>query len=340
MNLFFKKNTKKEDEVTPEKQAEEQTTNEDIEIYSMPEKYRTEHVKVGKAKITGIIILVFGVVVLLIMSVAMYYILFAGSDEEKQSTVSQSLNVEKEQKTAVGNSENDTKQESLDKNSRDKKEASTEILPNQLNSKEKVATSSKEDIDNQESLMHSAIGGIDSDSDGLTDSEEQLLGTDLSKADSDNDGYDDLVELKNFYNPAGAGRLIENLNIREIKNTNYNYVVYYPAEWVKKNSDNYESVLFTASDNHFVQIIAQQNYSDQTINDWYREQFDLTEIETSLFVIGSNWTGLTSLDGLTVYLSEENKKNIFALTYNIGSSDILEYKNIFDVMVKSFKFID
>jgi hypothetical protein len=206
---------------------------------------------------------------------------------------------------------------------------------------EDTATSSQEEtIEKTAARITSIANGIDSDGDGLTDNEEQLLGTDLSSANSDGDGYGDLVELKNLYNPAGAGRLIENLNIREMTNATYHYSVYYPTEWAGGASSNDESIIFMSADNHFIQIITQPNDSGQTINDWYREQFSLSEIATEFFVVGSDWVGLKSPDGLTVYLNDQAQENIFALTYNIGSSSTLEYKNIFDMMVKSFKFVN
>ncbi|MFZ4648596.1 MAG: hypothetical protein ACOYMB_03085 [Patescibacteria group bacterium] len=73
-------------------------------------------------------------------------------------------------------------------------------------------------------------GGIDTDSDGLSDQEEILLGTDINKVDSDGDGlsdyeevktyltnpllsdtdgdgYSDGAEVKSGYNPNGAGKM-------------------------------------------------------------------------------------------------------------------------------------
>lgn len=48
--------------------------------------------------------------------------------------------------------------------------------------------------------------GVDSDNDGLDDKTEAALGTDINKADTDGDGYKDGEEVKNGYNPKGAGK--------------------------------------------------------------------------------------------------------------------------------------
>lgn len=50
----------------------------------------------------------------------------------------------------------------------------------------------------------------DTDSDGLYDDEEEKYGTDINNSDSDGDGYLDGSEVKNGFNPMGAGKL-ENL---------------------------------------------------------------------------------------------------------------------------------
>jgi hypothetical protein len=45
-------------------------------------------------------------------------------------------------------------------------------------------------------------GGLDSDSDGLTDVEEPLYGTDVRNPDADSDGFLDGNEVFHLYNPA------------------------------------------------------------------------------------------------------------------------------------------
>lgn len=49
--------------------------------------------------------------------------------------------------------------------------------------------------------------GDDPDHDGLNNAEERLYGTDPNNPDTDGDGYSDGEEVKNGYNPLGAGML-------------------------------------------------------------------------------------------------------------------------------------
>jgi hypothetical protein len=51
------------------------------------------------------------------------------------------------------------------------------------------------------------LGGIDSDSDGLSDMVEDSFGTNKNNSDSDGDGYNDKAEIISGYNPLGAGKL-------------------------------------------------------------------------------------------------------------------------------------
>ncbi|MCX6793451.1 MAG: hypothetical protein NTY12_05565 [Candidatus Falkowbacteria bacterium] len=50
-------------------------------------------------------------------------------------------------------------------------------------------------------------GLVDSDFDGLPDKVEAVYGTDPAKADTDADGFSDYNEIKDGYNPLGAGKL-------------------------------------------------------------------------------------------------------------------------------------
>ncbi|MEW6610964.1 MAG: CARDB domain-containing protein [Patescibacteria group bacterium] len=54
---------------------------------------------------------------------------------------------------------------------------------------------------------------VDSDDDGLDDRLEEAIGTDSSKSDTDGDGFNDSEEIKNVFNPVGAGRLALNTNL-------------------------------------------------------------------------------------------------------------------------------
>lgn len=53
----------------------------------------------------------------------------------------------------------------------------------------------------------SEVANADDDNDGLTNAKEATYGTDVHSVDTDGDGFSDGDEVKNGYNPAGAGKL-------------------------------------------------------------------------------------------------------------------------------------
>lgn len=179
--------------------------------------------------------------------------------------------------------------------------------------------------------------GMDSDQDGLTDKEEELLGCDPNMADSDGDSYGDLSELMNLYNPAGAGNVLDNENIRQYFNGTFGYSAFYPGGWPQSSVGGDESIIFKSSDNHFIQIMSQPNAEKIQIEDWYNKQFDTDFVQKEKKVIAENWRGIKSEDGLIVYLADNSLNYIFIITYNPGLDDTLEYVNIFEIAIKSFE---
>jgi hypothetical protein len=175
----------------------------------------------------------------------------------------------------------------------------------------------------------------DTDSDGLNDKEEALLGTDANAPDSDNDQFNDLTELVSGYNPAGTGKLVNNANIKKYLNVGYKYSILYIKSWKVDLVDKGASVIFTADDQSFIQVVSQANEKKQTINDWYQTEFGAAPLPSQA-VKYNNWEGIKSTDGLIVYLSDTALKNIYIISYTPISDQNLDYANIFEAMVRSF----
>lgn len=178
--------------------------------------------------------------------------------------------------------------------------------------------------------------GLDSDNDGLSDKEEAILGTDPSKPDSDGDGYQDSDELNGLYDPASKGKLTDNKNISLYKNLAKNYSVLYPTVWKVEKVDGDDSLIFMSADGQFFQIVAQANANKQTVEDWYKDQFNLTAINMNNLMTGSGWTGIKSDDGLNVYLTDSLLKNIYVLSYAPGTDKTIDYSRLFAIFVKTF----
>ncbi len=174
----------------------------------------------------------------------------------------------------------------------------------------------------------------DTDADGLSDAEEALLGTDANAADSDGDKYNDLTELVGLYNPAGAGKLIDNANIKKYVNAG-KYNLLYPKSWKLDLVDKGASVIFTAADQSFIQVVTQANDKKLGAKAWYEAEFGNPVLDSQV-VKYNNWEGIKSVDGLIVYLTDQSLKNIYIISYTPVSDKALSYINIFEAMVRSF----
>jgi hypothetical protein len=176
---------------------------------------------------------------------------------------------------------------------------------------------------------------VDTDADGLSDKEEVILGTDANAADSDGDNYSDLTEFIGGYNPIGAGKLIDDTNIKKYANTAYNYSILYPKDWKLDLVDRGASVIFTAADQSFIQVVTQVNENKTDIKTWYETELGNTALDSQL-VKYNNWSGVKSVDGLIVYLTDQSNKNIYIISYTPISDQSPSYLNIFEAMMRSF----
>jgi hypothetical protein len=62
------------------------------------------------------------------------------------------------------------------------------------------------DLNANQGVNTNSVTKPDKDNDGIEDAFEVYLGTNPENSDSDSDGYSDLSEIRNRYNPAGAGK--------------------------------------------------------------------------------------------------------------------------------------
>lgn len=175
----------------------------------------------------------------------------------------------------------------------------------------------------------------DRDNDGLADVEEELLGSNKNSADSDNDGYSDSSEVANLYNPAGNDKLIDSPTVSSYLNEIFDYSIIYPSKWSKEVRDNRESVIFRAPDNSLIQVVAMLNPGKKSIDNWYKENFNVSAIDSQLVVTNSNWQGIKTPDGLYIYIQGFDSSEIFIIDY-VPRGTTLDYPNLFAAMVNSF----
>lgn len=188
------------------------------------------------------------------------------------------------------------------------------------------------EIDNEEEL----VPILDADSDGLSDDEENALFTSLFQADSDGDGYYDLSEIENGYNPSGEGLLEDSSALTRYYNSVANYSLLYPANWSLASSNNDYTIVISTPDNSLMQISVQDNARLQGILSWYEETIGQSADYDKL-MSKDGWEGIMGENDQNFYLTDESRVNIYVISYIPAISERLNYKNIFDVMVNSFR---
>lgn len=177
----------------------------------------------------------------------------------------------------------------------------------------------------------------DADSDGLTDEEELVLGTDINNVDSDSDNYLDLEEIRNGYNPAGDGLIEDNERLTRYYNIVANYSILHPKAWMLNTTNNEYTAILTLPDNSLIQISVQPNNRMQDILTWYAETVGDNTSLSKESISGSNWEGIMGSDSRNFYLTDNEKINIYVISYIPVISDRVLFPNIFDLMIKSMR---
>jgi len=321
-----------------------------IVIHTIPKRFLGIKPMVKKTKNVGMIILLGGALLMIAGFAFFYFYLMqpnqsgmkldlgklpsiktgtAGLADEEKTEEKNTLPEEDKEEPAAKEAENDYEIKMITAD-----DQSTTTATSTDDSGAESASSTEIMRNDTEKIYKAAM---DSDSDGLGDLEEMLLDCNLTSSDSDGDGYSDISELDKLYNPAGSGQLMVNSNISKYTNNAYGYSLYFPKTWTTEKVGSDESIIFQIGNNQFVQVIVQPCTAGQSIEEWYMEQFDENLIKTSQTIYKDGWTGVKSDDGLIAYLSNPASSNIFILSYNIGLSDVINYKNIFDMMVRSLE---
>jgi hypothetical protein len=342
--LLGKKNSEEESKAQAADKIIKENLDKEIIVHVMPKLFLNVHSDAKKAKSTGILILISGAIFLIAAGFGFYYLVFKLQPAAKVPVVT-----DNEQTEATSTEQPAVTPEVPATTS---PEITTE-----------AATTTTATSTNSVTLATSTAGTInltpakDTDQDGLTDDEEALLGTDPNKQDTDGDGYNDLAEVIKLYNPTGPGKITDDPKIKVYSNEAYDYSFDYPADWATSSPGGDDvSVVTTIKigpsqtadsqvnsiNSQFMQVNVSPNEKKQSINDWYKEQFNLTQIDPNNIVnhLDANglqdWQGVKNQDGLTVYLTDKNNSNIYTINYDVPLGEILNFPNIFNLVVASF----
>lgn len=177
-------------------------------------------------------------------------------------------------------------------------------------------------------------GGLDSDSDGLTDYEEPLYGTDVRVQDSDEDGFLDGNEVFHLYNPAATApvRLLDSGLVKPIQ-ASAGWSLYVPKDWTSSltGPDGARATLRTGQGETFVLSI-EDNPEDLELEAWHTVRFpgasSLRQIKTK-----GGLEGLFYQESLRAIFAWDGKVVVF--TYELAGKPFINYRTTFEMMLNS-----
>ncbi|MDO8584218.1 MAG: fibronectin type III domain-containing protein [bacterium] len=183
-------------------------------------------------------------------------------------------------------------------------------------------------------------GGLDSDSDGLSDLEEGIYGTDVRNPDSDSDGYLDGNEVYHLYNPLAKapGRLLDSGKLTLVSSTS-GWSLISPLAWkiVWDREDGARATIDTAHGETFVLTI-ESNPLKSTVLDWYLAKHPgILSTSIRSFTTKGGMEGILSEDRMQALFPWGDK--IFVVRYDMDGQTFINYRTTFEMMLNALKLV-
>lgn len=183
-------------------------------------------------------------------------------------------------------------------------------------------------------------GGLDLDSDGLSDLEEQLYGTDPRNPDTDGDGYLDGNEVYHLYDPLtkAPSRLIDSKRVT-IFSAPAGWSLFVPASWTMKLDapDGAKATIDTGHGETFV-LTVQNNPNKLDVLDWYlAKNPGVLSSATRAIRTKGGMEGILSEDRFSAFFPWGDK--IFSIQYNMDGQAYINYRTTFEMMLNSLKLV-
>lgn len=183
-------------------------------------------------------------------------------------------------------------------------------------------------------------GGLDSDSDGLTDVEETLYGTDAHTPDADNDGFLDGNEVFHLYNPAAKSpvRLLDSGLVKSFA-APVGWSLLVPASWTTGLDvpDGSQATIATGR-GETISLHIEDNPTAASLSDWYMARTP-GESASSVhaFVTKTGLQGIAVSDQLEALFVWGGK--VFRVKYQTDGQPFINYRTTFEMMLNSLKLV-
>lgn len=183
-------------------------------------------------------------------------------------------------------------------------------------------------------------GGLDSDSDGISDLEEPMYGTDKHNPDSDADGFLDGNEAYHLYNPAAQApvRLLDS-GLVKVFSASSGWSIYHPGSWtaVLAKPDGSSARIQTGQGESFIITLA-DNPQALSLMDWYLASHPgVVSSEARVIRTKGGLEGLLGVDRLEAFFVWDSK--VFVLRYDLAGQPFVNYRTTFEMMLNSLKLV-
>jgi hypothetical protein len=209
------------------------------------------------------------------------------------------------------------------------------------------ANTNANENDNVNQLIPPIISG-DADRDGLTDLEEALVGSSASSPDTDQDGYLDGAEVLAGYNPVvsslegGLIRLKDSSSIDKLITSfpENNFSTLYIKGWSINKIEALHEVRITTATGEMITISMIDNEDGVSAANYYlsgNTQVTLSQLND----VGTDTlAGVYAPNGLSAYLTDENRERIYIFEYDLDDRDEFRYPTIFHMIIENFEFFE
>lgn len=183
-------------------------------------------------------------------------------------------------------------------------------------------------------------GGLDSDSDGLTDVEEPLYGTDARNPDADSDGFLDGNEVFHLYNPAAKSPVsLLDSGLVKTFSAPVGWSLLVPMNWTTGLDipDGSQASIVTGR-GEVITLRIEDNPTGASLADWHSARTP-GESASSVrpFLTKGGLQGISAGDRLETAFAWGNK--VFTVKYGTGGQPFINYRTTLEMMLNSLKLV-
>jgi len=181
-------------------------------------------------------------------------------------------------------------------------------------------------------------GGLDSDSDGLSDVEESVYGTDVRVPDTDRDGFLDGNEVFHLYNPAATApvRLVDSGLVTPLVSPT-GWSIFVPKGWtsVLDVADGSRATIRSGQgETYRIELV--DNPQKQALLEWYLAQNPgVPSTAPRAITTKGGLEGLLGADRLDAFFGWDGK--VFKIVYDNGTKPFINFRTSFEMMLNSLR---